>query len=103
MSSLISIRRQRTISDIPTEILEDTRMRTETRLVMGYLVSRPDGWEISAAKVQKILDISEGRWKKARQEMESCGYLNQVRVSGPDGTFRWKYLITDKPEPSDEA
>jgi len=77
-------------------------MRTETRLVLGYLISRPDGWEISAANVQTILGLSEGRWKKARKEMEYYEYLLQVRDREHDGCFRWKFTISDKPDQNDE-
>lgn len=100
MSSTVKIRKHRAFSAIPDDILEDTRLRTETRLVLGWLIGRPDGWEVRVKYVQHILGLSRDRWAKSRKEMEQHGYLHQVRKQNPDGTFRWEHFVTDVPETS---
>ena len=98
MSSTIKVRKRRSFSAIPDDILEDNRMRTETRLVLGWLIGRPDGWEVRVGHVQKTLGISEGRWKTSRREMEKFGYLQQTRKKMADGTFLWEHTVTDTPK-----
>lgn len=61
MSSTVKIRKRRAFSAIPDDILQDTRMRTETRLVLGWLIGRPDGWEVRVKHVQHILGLSRDR------------------------------------------
>ncbi|NQV48056.1 MAG: hypothetical protein HQ504_09775 [Rhodospirillaceae bacterium] len=97
MSSTVKIRKRRPFSAIPDDILQDTRMRTETRLVLGWLIGCPDGWEVRVKHVQHILGLSRDRWSKSRKEMEQCGYLQQVRKKNGDGTFRWEHFVTDTP------
>ncbi len=78
-------------------------MRTETRLVLGWLIGRPDGWEVRVKHVQHILGLSRDRWSKSRKEMEQYGYLRQIRKKNGDGTFRWEHFVTDTPSPSEDA
>ncbi len=72
-------------------------MRTETRLVLGWLIGRPDGWEVRVKHVQHILGLSRDRWSKSRKEMEQHGYLQQIRRQNGDGTFCWQHFVTDTP------
>jgi len=97
MSGMVKIRKRRPFSAIPDDILQDIRMRTETRLVLGWLIGRPDGWEGRVKYVQHILGLSRDRWSKSRQERERYGYLQQIRKQRPDGTFQWEHAVTDTP------
>lgn len=96
-TSTVKIRKRRSFSAIPDDILEDKRMRTETRLVLGWLIGRPDGWIVRVRHVMAVLGLSEGRWKTSRREMEKYGYLEQVRKQTTDGTFAWEHEVTDMP------
>lgn len=97
MSSQITVNKRRSFSAIPDDILEDTRMRPETRLVLGWLIGRPDGWEVRVGYVQRVLGLTKPRWAKARKEMEACGYLEQLRRKSTNGKFVWEHFITDSP------
>jgi len=103
MSSQITIKKRRAFSAIPDDILEDTRMRPETRLVLGWLIGRPDGWEVRISYVQRVLGLTKPRWTKARKEMEAWGYLKQVKRRSPNGKFVWEHTITDMPTLSAET
>jgi len=101
MSSVVRIQKRRSFSAIPDDILEDTRMRTETRLVLGWLIGRPDGWEIRVGFIQYKLGLSRGRWATTRKEMEKFGYLQTKRWQKIDGTFQWEFTVTDEPDTSE--
>lgn len=96
-TSTVKIRKRRSFSAIPDDILEDKRMRTETRLVLGWLIGRPDGWIVRVRHVMAVLGLTEGRWKTSRREMEKYGYLQQVRTQTADGIFQWEHAVTDEP------
>lgn len=72
-------------------------MRPETRLVLGWLIGRPDGWEVRISYLQRVLGLTKPRWAKARKEMEACGYLEQFRRKAANGTFVWEHFVTDTP------
>lgn len=98
MNGTVKIRSKRPpFSVIPDYILEDTRMRTETRLVLGWLIGRPNSWEVRVASLQRTLGLSRDRWSKAKREMEKYGYLQQIRRKRADGTFVWEHIVTDEP------
>lgn len=101
--STVKIRKRRSFSAIPDDILEDKRMRTETRLVLGWLIGRPDGWIVCVRHVMTVLGLSEGRWKTSRREMEKYGYLQQVRNQTREGTFAWEHSVTDMPVKSEQT
>ena len=100
MSSVVKIQKRRAFSAVPDDILEDTRMRTETRLVLGWLVGRPNGWEVRVGHVQRMLGLTRPRWVKARKEMELFGYLLQIRRQKVNGHFVWEHIVTDTPKVS---
>jgi len=97
MSSTVKIRKRRSFSAIPDDILEDTRMRTETRMVLGWLIGRPDGWEVRVGHVQRTLGLTRPRWVKVRKELEVYGFLLQIRKRDGNGHFVWEHIVTDTP------
>jgi len=97
MSSTVKIRKRRSFSAIPDDILQDTRMRTETRLVLGWLIGRPDGWEVRVGHVQRTLGLTRPRWVKVRKELEIFGFLLQIRKRDGNGHFVWEHIVTDAP------
>ena len=103
MSSQITVKKRQPFSVIPDSILEDTRMRPETRLVLGWLIGRPDGWEVRVSYLQHTLGLTKPRWAKARKEMMACGYLNQVRRKSHNGKFVWEHVVTHTPTLSQET
>ncbi len=97
MSSTIKVKKRRPFSAIPDDVLEDTRMRTETRLILGWLLGRPEGWTIYVSHVQRTLGVSRPRWAKARREMEALGYLSQSKYQDEEGKFHWEHIVSDVP------
>lgn len=106
MSNIRVQRRQAPFSVIPDYVLEDTRMRPDTRLVLGWLIGRPDGWEVRVGVVQRKIGLSERRWVTVRKELEALGYLRQIRRQNAEGKFVWEHIVSDTPmidEPEPEG
>lgn len=72
-------------------------MRPETRLVLSWLIGRPNGWEVRVGQMISVLGLSRERWSRARREMQRWGYLKQTRNRKPDGSFEWEIVVTDTP------
>ena len=72
-------------------------MRTETRLVLGWLIGRPDNWTVYVGHVQRTLGLTERRWVTVRKELEAMGYLKQIRRQNEEGKFVWEHIVYDTP------
>ncbi|MEP0338872.1 MAG: helix-turn-helix domain-containing protein [Alphaproteobacteria bacterium] len=97
MSSSVRLEKRQPFSVVPDYILEDKRMRPETRLVLAWLIGRPTDWKIQLRYMMFRLGLSRDRWNRARREMQKCGYLTQTRHRKPDGSFEWEHVVTDTP------
>lgn len=88
-------------SVVPDSIMEDKRMRLDTRLVLGWLIGRPNDWVVHVGYVQYTLGLSERRWVTIRKELQAMGYLRQIRRRNEDGKFVWEHIVSDTPMLSD--
>lgn len=93
----IEIIKKRPFSAVPDNILTNKYLSTTARLVLAYLVGRPENWTIYVSQVQNALGISESRWASARRELAAAGYLTQNRRQGADGRWVWRIVVCDTP------
>ena len=69
-SSSLRLEKRQPFSVVPDYILEDKRMRPETRLVLAWLIGRPNDWKIQLSYMMFRLGLSRDRWNRARREMQ---------------------------------
>lgn len=82
---------------VQDSVLEDKRMRPETRLVLAWLLGRPNNWIVYVGHVQRTLGLSPNRWARARKEMQKAGYLVQRRERLSNGRYKWVHEVFDRP------
>lgn len=106
--SVITIKKKRAFLIAYDDILVDSSMSERTRLVLTWMVGRPDGWELRVGHIRATFKISECQWRVARKEMEAAGYFRQIRDRGENGKIVWSHIVTDErhvppspPKPSD--
>ena len=58
-SDEITLVRRRSFSVVPDDILLDKRMSLRARLVLGWMVGRPEGWIFSVRQMQMALGMTE--------------------------------------------
>lgn len=95
----IRVRCARPWAASPVHVLEDARLSPAARLVLVYLLglaARP-GWTIRVAQAQRALGLPQGRWQRARRELESVGYYSARRERDAAGRLRWVHEVTDEP------
>jgi hypothetical protein len=95
----ILIKKRRSFSAVPDDILTNTRLSELARICLAYLIGRPDGWEIHVWQVRKALKLTEARWASARRELIKEGYFMQKREKGEGGKWIWRHEVRDEPLP----
>lgn len=71
------------------EPFNDERLSWEARGVMGYLLSKPDGWEIKEKDLIKKGPAKLHKITRVIKELKHYGYIRRYRVRCDDGTFDW--------------
>lgn len=88
--------------EIPWRVLQDERMSFRAQGILTDLLSRPDGWRTSAARL--AMNRPEGRdaVETALKELDGhtggLGYLQRRRVQDPRGQWGWVWLYGTEPE-----
>lgn len=89
---------------IPNTAARDKRLTYRERGILAEILSYPDDWVISAARIASRArsernDQGEGLWivERAFRRLEACGYLERRRVRGPRGRLATELHFYDKP------
>lgn len=94
----IKVRKKRAYSAVPDDVLTNKSLSVSARLVLAYMIGRPDGWVIYVSQVCYAIGIGTGgKWRGVRNELEKAGYFRQMRVRGEDGKIKWHHEVTDDP------
>jgi hypothetical protein len=89
-NQVIGIRREwRGYSIVPNSILE-MNVSPVARLILAWVVGRPDGWVLILGHMLSTLRLSESVWLRARKEIIAAGLFEQRRVRRDDGTLAWQ-------------
>lgn len=68
---------------------QDDRLSVASVGVMFYLISKPKGWSIRYADLQKRFGLGRKAMRTITRELMKCGYL-EGRVVGQKG-YRWTW------------
>jgi hypothetical protein len=101
----ITVKKTRPWAAVPNDLLEDRRLSLRARLVLAWMVGRPDGWEIKVWHMCRTLGASAHVWTSIRKELEAAGYYQQDRRRSEDGRIQWVKTVRDMPDsaPSPKA
>lgn len=80
------------------EPFNDERLSWEARGVIGYLLSKPDGWECRNYDLLNKGPAGEHKLKRIMAELRQYGYLRRYRFHKEDGTFEWVTEIYESPQ-----
>lgn len=77
---------------IPNELLTDNRLSMGAKVVYCYVASKPTGWEVWNAEIQKSLNIKDnGTMSKYWKELIETGWITRTRAKTDDGKFKGGY------------
>ncbi len=84
MNKEISVPRLRPYTPIFNEIIQDGRLRLQTRAVFVLMLSCTPGWDFTVRGMAKIAGVSKDTMAKMIRELEALGYI-QRRVQPREG------------------
>lgn len=82
-------------SNIP---FNDERLSWEARGVMGYLLSKPDDWQVRMTDLQRRGPAGMRIIKRVLAELRKAGYMSRERKRTTEGKFIWITTLYESPE-----
>lgn len=95
--SVIRVRKDANYFAASNEPFNDKRLSWGARGLMGYLLSKPDGWEVRNSDLIKQGPAGEHKIRRMLAELRKFGYMNRIRLSLPDKTFDWVTEVYESP------
>ena len=96
--------KQRRFTTVDNAPFEDKRLRWDTRGLLAYLLTKPNGWEIRIEDLLKQEEPEDGGRATGREkvfrmlrELKAYGYLHRAQENGPDGRFVTVCTIFENP------
>lgn len=74
------------------EPFNDERLSWEARGVMGYLLSKPNGWQARNNDLERRGKAGRDKIARIIKELRNTGYISRYKYRGQDGRYCW---ITD--------
>ncbi len=80
-------------------VLQDNRLSLEARGLLGYLLSKPDDWEVRFTDLLLYAgpNCKEDRLRRILKELESFGYIQRTRKNVAHGKFEWVTTVFETP------
>jgi hypothetical protein len=79
------------------EPFNDKRLSWEARGVMGYLLSKPDGWECRSYDLINQTNAGRHVIKRIMSELQEAGYVYRYRKSEGRNTIKWVTEVYETP------
>ncbi len=102
MSTIVrSARRPQSYTIVDNDVIGDDRLSLRTRGLLVWILSKPDGWAVTADALAEHHREGQSAIKTALRELESAGYLVRVKsrqraVSGRL-VWVWETTVYDRP------
>jgi DnaD/phage-associated family protein len=79
------------------EPFNDKRLSWEARGLMGYLLSKPNNWQVRMTDLENQGPAGGRKLKRMLAELRMCRYMNRIRVKLPNGKFDWITEVYESP------
>lgn len=79
------------------EPFNDKRLSWEARGLMGYLLSKPNDWEVRMSDLENQGSAGNYKIRRMLAELRAYGYMNRIRVSKDGGKFDWITEVYESP------
>lgn len=79
-------------TQVPNAILRDHQLSPVSRLVAAYLAGIDCSQSISVGYIKKVLGLSNGEWRKARDQLIAARLFSQHKHQDPStGSIEWHF------------
>lgn len=81
-------------------VLQDNRLSLEARGLLGYLLSKPDDWEVRFTDLLTSSgpNCKADRLRRILKELETFGYIQRTRKNVALGQFVWVTTVFETPQ-----
>jgi len=69
------------------------------RGLLGWFLTRPDGWQVRVDWCMKHHGLGEARWSRLANELAAAGYYHRLKTQDERGRLRTSVTITPTPTP----
>jgi hypothetical protein len=90
--TIIRVKKDKRYFSASNEPFNDKRLSWEARGLMGYLLSKPDGWKTRMHDIKNQGPAKDRKVERMLAELRLYGYMNRIRLKLESGKFDW---ITD--------
>jgi hypothetical protein len=91
--SIIRVKKDKNYFAASNEPFNDKRLSWEARGVMGYLLSKPDEWQVRFNDLVNQGPAKRTKLRRIFKELEEFGYLERERIQREDGTIDWESIV----------
>lgn len=77
---------------------QDKSLTWEARGIMGYLLSKPDGWQCRNYDLVNQGPAGEHTIKRVLKELKAAGYIHRFKISKGRGKIEWITEIYETPD-----
>jgi hypothetical protein len=95
--SIIRVNKDERYFTTSNEPFNDTTLSWDARGVIGYLLSKPNGWEIRMDDLRKKGPAGATKLRRIMKELYDHLYVNRIRVTLPDQKFDWESEVYESP------
>jgi DnaD/phage-associated family protein len=97
--SIVRVRkRENPFVQIDRTVFEDQSLSWKAKGILGYLLSKPDNWQIYITDLEKKAKDGRDSVRTGLRELEEHGYVRKVRARTTDGKFAgWEYQVFETP------
>lgn len=85
---------------VTNAIFEDENLSWEARGLLGYLLSKPDNWQVRYFDLLRRGPAGQYKIRRMLRELEAAGHLRRRRMRHSDRTFSWTITIFESPAPA---
>lgn len=83
-------KRAKSFSIVPDLLIQDKRLRIDSRLWLAYVGGRPDGWAPAVGQTCRAIGLTDWAWRQIKEELLQQKILTEFECIsvGADG-FKW--------------
>ncbi len=91
-----SLRKSYKFGSVSLSLL-DFDMSPIPKLIMVWVLTKPDAWHFYISHMLKVLRLTPAQWANAKKELIEKGFFIQLREHNQAGKLVWKNEFNDDP------
>lgn len=95
--SIIRVKKDEKYFTASNEPFIDKRLSWEARGLMGYLLTKPNNWQVRISDLESQGEAGNHKIKRMLAELRTYGYMNRIRITLEGGKFDWITEVYESP------